>query len=881
MPASTSFPTLLVALATAVLVLMVAGTARRAEAAVLPVTTTADGNDGVCDADCSLREAVIAANAAADADTIVLPAGTYVLSGGGGEDLAASGDLDLRASVTIAGAGADLTVIDGGGVDRIVDVVESATVTLSGVTLRNGRVPDGDPQGGGAVLWNEPGTGKTLDLRLDGVVVTGNHAGRGPDGGGGIRIAQDKPTSSVVTITDSTIGDNGMADGDGGGLHLCCENLTVTITGSTIARNTAVDDPGTPTLNGEGGGIYHCCTDTALTIGDSTISGNTGPTQGGGIYTCCGQSFNTELALERTTVSGNEALGAGMFQGNGGGIEGEGFVTLVNSTLSGNRARLDGGGIDNEDVLVMRNVTIAGNESGRGGGFYEDGLATTLGNVLFAANFQTSGVPADCGIASGTDPLVSEGGNLSSDATCPLAGTGDQTSVDPMLGPLDDNGGPTRTHALAPTSPAVDTGSDVVCQALDQRGFPRPTDGDNDGNARCDVGAFERGSVTEDCDNGSDDNGNGLVDCLDFDCAGDPTCDERCTNCIDDDGDGAVDRDDADCASRIDGAGAGVGDVDRGKLVAKCAGALQKGGAKASGARTKALQSCLARLTTCVQKKPGDAACLAKAGAACTTAFAKLATAGDKARAAIAARCDALTSDELRAASGLGYAAEAPLCEALGVPALANADDVARCLLAEHACTVDQIVGLETPRAAELLTLGGLTPGSVLDCAVTPAIGNGDGFGLRGKAVDACQRAIQKSGARLVSGTGALLRRCAAQVLACRQLKPADSACLTKALAACPKARAKVTTLATKLALAIAKKCDAPTVAIGELLSGSGAGFQSQAGLCKALGVPSLGDIGAVTECLRRQHQCHAQQMLERELPRLDELLATGGVVFP
>src|SRR5437870_1652505 len=116
-----------------------------AAATVFTVTTTADGHDGACDAQCSLRDAVIAANA--DADTIAIPPGTYVLGGAGNEDLAASGDLDLRASVTILGAGADLTIIDGGGVDRIFDIVESATVVVSGLTLRNGHVPAGDTQG--------------------------------------------------------------------------------------------------------------------------------------------------------------------------------------------------------------------------------------------------------------------------------------------------------------------------------------------------------------------------------------------------------------------------------------------------------------------------------------------------------------------------------------------------------------------------------------------------------------------------------------------------------------------------------------------------------------------------------------------------------------
>ncbi len=855
-----------------------------ARADVFTVTTTADTSSGGCtEADCSLREAVVAANAVPAADTIVIPAGTYTLGGTGGEDLATTGDLDLRGSVTITGAGAGVTTIDGGGVDRIFDIVTSATVTISGVTLTHGHVPAGDTQGGGAILWNEPGTGAVLDLRLDGVVVTGNHAGAAGDGGGGIRIAQDKPASSVVTIANSTISDNTMQNGDGGGLHLCCENLTVTITDSTIAGNDAVEDAALPGLNGEGGGIYHCCTDTSLTVADTTISDNDGPTQGGGIYTCCGVASNTLLTVERTTVSGNRALGPGMSQGNGGGIEGEGAVVLVNTTLSGNHARKDGGGIDNEDVLVMRNVTIAGNDGGRGGGFYEDGLMTTLANVLFAGNVEMpSTASANCAVAVGTEPLVSEGGNLSSDATCPLAGTGDQASSDPLLLPLGDNGGATPTHALPSNSPAVDGGSDAGCQPLDQRGFPRPGDGDHDGAAHCDVGAFELGSAVENCMNGVDDNGNGLVDCFDFDCAGQPLCAERCDNCIDDDGDGLVDRDDTgDCAARADGAGAGVADPARGKVVAKCALTLRKAGAKMVGARLKALQGCVARLSTCVQVKGGDAGCLAKAGQGCANGVAKLGATAAKLRAAVGKSCEPLASDELFAASGIGAGAEAARCDDLGVPNLGTADAVGACVLASHACTADRLVAVETPRAPELLGLGGLDAAVFLPCAPATGAALGGGLGERGKALDACQRAIQKSDAKLVAGTAALLRKCATQVFACRQQKASDPACLVKAQASCPKLRAKITGLTTKVAEAVAKKCDTPKLAIAEILGASGAGLQSQAALCKALAVPSLGSIAAVSDCLARHEQCRAHQLVEREIPRLDELLATGGIVFP
>jgi CSLREA domain-containing protein len=864
----------------AILLALVCFAARADAASTFTVTTTSDGADGACNAQCSLRDAVIAANATPGADAIVVPAGTYVLGGAGNEDLAASGDLDLRDSVSITGAGAGATIIDGGGNDRLIDIVESAIVAISDLTLRNGRVAAGDTQGGGAILWNEPVSGKTLVLLLDRVAITGNSAGDGD--GGGIHIEQEAPASSSVTIKDSVISGNTMDDGDGGGLHLCCANLGVTITNTTIADNVAVE-PMVDGFNGEGGGIHHCCADTTLTIRDSTIRNNVGPAGGGGIFTCCYQS-NTQLTVERSTISGNTALGTSPFRGNGGGIEGEGRVTLLNSTLSGNRAFRDGGGLDNDqEVVVMRNVTFAGNEAARGAGFfergsfYEEGITTTLGNTLFVDNFVTgSGADANCAAVLNVDPLISEGGNLSSDATCPISGTGDQISVDVTLAPLGDYGGPTQTHALPAGSAAVDAGRDTGCQPVDQRGGPRPIDGDDDGSPRCDVGAFERGSAIEDCDNGTDDNANGLVDCFDYDCAGESFCDERCDNCVDDDGDGAVDRADSECATRADGGGSGVADPERAKPLLKCAVALQKAGAKVVRGRTKTLQSCLTGLESCVQKKAGDARCLQSAGANCTKSLPKLGTLDDKARASILKACAPLTLDELRLTSGLGFANEIPACGALD-----DADAVAACVGAQHACAVERLVALETPRAGELLTLGGLTAADVLRCDPIATAGDGAGLGARGKLLASCDQSIRKAGAKLVAGASALAGGCARRVLACHQQNSADPACITKAQTACGKSAGKLDKLAATLGAAVAKKCAAPTVTIGELLGATGGGFQSRAALCKALGVPTLGDAAAIAECLTRHHTCRAQQVLERELPRLDELLGTGGLTLP
>jgi hypothetical protein len=214
------------------------------------------------------------------------------------------------------------------------------------------------------------------------------------------------------------------------------------ITNSAVSNNRAgVEDPFPA---GYGGGISNGGT---LTITNSTINGNQVYLTGGGIA-----NWGT-LTITNSTVSGNRADGQhdGQPWGRAGGISGT--VTLTNSTLSGNYASLSGGGID-------------GN--------------ATLGNTILNAN-------APENISGGA---VSDGYNLSSDdGGGYLNGPGDQINTDPLLGPLQNNGGPTLTHALLPGSPAINTG--------DPNFTPPPSYDQRDNpfvrvyNGRIDIGSFE------------------------------------------------------------------------------------------------------------------------------------------------------------------------------------------------------------------------------------------------------------------------------------------------------------------------------------------------------------------------------------------------------
>ncbi len=325
----------------------------------------------------------------------------------------------------------------------------------------------GDPAAPDTITFSVSGTitlGSLLptvnqDLSIDGpgadnLTLSGNNSDRVLRIGAGV-------TAVIQELTLS----GGMVSGTGGGGIYNQGNLTVS--NCVISNN---QDSG-----GAGGGIFNDGGGSILTITDSTISGNSS-SQGGGIY-----NMGTVL-IERSTLSGNSASSSGGAIYNDNSLS----LTLNNVTISGNQS-IAGAGLYIQPVTTnsFDNCTIVDNQNTlatKGAGIFVSGSPVyNIRNTIISNNSNQNG-SSNC-----YQVFTSLGYNISSDSTCftlPLA-AGDMQNTDPLLGTLQDNGGPTFTHALQQGSPAIDAGDPANCPATDQRSVTRPE------NGVCDIGAYE------------------------------------------------------------------------------------------------------------------------------------------------------------------------------------------------------------------------------------------------------------------------------------------------------------------------------------------------------------------------------------------------------
>jgi hypothetical protein len=450
------------------------------------------------DGKCSLIEAIVNANrdrrthldcvAGAGADTIVLPARStqalgaaqslpqitsrIVIEGRGSTirrntstpsylnflNITAAGDLTLN-ETTISGATASGVPGGYGGINNA-----GGLLTLHGSSIQDTRGQSGLINSGRATLQDSTVSG-------NGFGYPRTYYGGGITNNGG----------ATLVLRNSTVSGNG-AQRKGGGIS---NWGSLSLIDSVVSKNSI-------TYEGGGGGIMN---DGTLVLTDTTVSDNSA-TYGGGILN------RSNAIVRRSTITGNRAT----WGYSGGGIANSGRLTLGNSTVSNNEAQYYGGGIASgvfrnpDSSLTLLSSTVTGNsvvvtgQAGGGGIFVYAGTLTLERSIVSGNRYDsTYHTSREIGVATGVAVTVNDHNLFGHDGDAGVAGfvpastdSVPNESLEGILLPLADNGGGTKTHALAIGSPALDASpDDATCPATDQRGNPRPR------GPACDIGAFE------------------------------------------------------------------------------------------------------------------------------------------------------------------------------------------------------------------------------------------------------------------------------------------------------------------------------------------------------------------------------------------------------
>jgi CSLREA domain-containing protein len=466
-----------------------------ANAGGLVVTTTTDELDGSCgDGDCSLRDAlaIVGNDQTIQFQLPGSPPWTIFVDSGQGSLVVP----ENRQNLSIIGPGASDLVLSGGDAVRVLIASTGTSTSISDLTFRDGRATSiGDRHGGCLEIEG------VAELNLDSVRFESCQAWSGglgeaqPGGDGGALYV---PSGGFV------VGDLLVFAGNAAGLG-----------------STSFDFPGGE-KGGRGGSIAN---EGILRLTNSTFSssaagnggGPTGPAgEGGAIANLAGGSLRVDSSTFAANRSGDGATFGGVHgpDGAGGAIWCVGDCTFNNVTISGNTIGVSGAGTANGGGGIavaggttrLRNVTTAGNTANGTGG----GIAVSAGTIRprnsLLANNAGAASQHDCSI-TGTGSIVSEGHNLirvNDDCAAEFSGTDQEGTsgapLEPLLGALANNGGPTETRSIATGSPAIDAGEPITCKLwegfdnpmpFDQRGFDRHVDGDGDLQETCDVGAYE------------------------------------------------------------------------------------------------------------------------------------------------------------------------------------------------------------------------------------------------------------------------------------------------------------------------------------------------------------------------------------------------------
>lgn len=426
-------------------------------AADIQVTKTEDSNDGVCNADCSLREAIQHANSTVGEDRILLPAGTYRLTLAPlregfvivEEDANLNGDLDVSYNdLVIVGAGQGRTIIDAEGNSRLFDVHVATRLRLERLTLRNGRTSDF----GGAIR-------NRGNLVLDQVALENNEMFGEIGAGGAIANFNRLDISSSRFSDNSTYG--AMGYGQGGAIYNQ-HSAWLRIRNSGFTGNISYDETDT----GRGGALYN---EGVADVARSTFFRNKGGEYGTG--TAILNAEGGTIQLSNSTLSGTwgyYSLGtfANGIPGSRNNTNSE--ALLVNVTIADNFGLV---ALHNLGRMTVRNSIVAGNFEIRDEG------PNRIANCRNGAG----------GVFSARGMLLGQDG-YGCAADLPID---DASTFTQVLGPLTEQPGAPALHPLLEGSPAIDAGVGS-CSATDQRKAPRPQDGNGDGVAVCDLGAYER-----------------------------------------------------------------------------------------------------------------------------------------------------------------------------------------------------------------------------------------------------------------------------------------------------------------------------------------------------------------------------------------------------